>query len=315
MLVGDVRCAMSSSAVFLEVVRDQPVIGGGEQIVEEAPRLARDLAKRRRARHRPAAARSRGVGRPVTYTISGREQPTARSNGKASARRAGAIDRDQHARRRRQSQEPRPCCAAPAGASASCPEAIGGDPFEHRSARDEQAPQRPADRIEHHPALMREERPLTSNACCALWQGCRVRRQVCRASGTPRARLDSDASHLHVGGKGKDQKREPRPEQRRSQEAPSIRRRAARAAPAAAGCAAGCRGSSIAQSPGACWAHAGAARVRHRPPDPADDLPVAADPAMLPRGKRQIRATGSRRSDGCRCTGPPARRSLRTDRD
>ena len=124
-----------------------------------------------------------------------------------------------------------------------------------------------------------------------------------RGAARPRRGCVDRAAELRVGGERQHQQRQRRPEPRRARQHRPAGGEQQRPAPAAPGCGAGCRESSSARSPAGVLGTAPAARVGHRPPEPARDLPVAADPAVLPRGERSGSGTGSRRRAGCRCTG------------
>ena len=142
--------------IFLIVVRHQPVIRRAHQIFEEAPGLARDFAE------------GAPLGRAERLTLVGKRQARdvyamtgERSHspiiGSASSRRPGASAA---------TSAPAPKATAIAGHiwRATSPgdgfrarDLIGGDPLEPAAPAHEQPPERPADCLNHQPALMRQE--------------------------------------------------------------------------------------------------------------------------------------------------------------
>ena len=142
--------------VGLIVVRDEPVVLGRDQLVEVAPRLARDAAQplpvgRVEADIGPSARHSRAVR-------DGRRQSPEhqqRQGADQSSRMPAQHDRPENDRQRRRDPELAPRrCGVVVEASSGIRRRF---PLEEVLPADRHPPQRAEDGVGHHPGLMRQE--------------------------------------------------------------------------------------------------------------------------------------------------------------
>ena len=189
-------------AVFLVVVRDQPVIRRGEKFLEIAPGQPRNFSKLHALRgvqwfalawDRPSD-RIRDGGRDSPEEDERRHEHQARGlvdpnedRGGCGNRRCGPHAAKDLPARQLDGAEP-----------------LGRDPLEHRTPRDEQTPDRSGNRIRHQPALMREKDGRQEGLPCACRNVVALGRDVLAQRHTANAPGEGSAD-LDVGGESENQ--------------------------------------------------------------------------------------------------------------
>ena len=163
---------------------------------------------------------------------------------------------------------------------------IGRHPFEQVSSGHENTEHRAGDGVDHHEALMQEKNCREQGLTCA---GLEVRAfgQDVLAQRHAVDAVPQRTPHLHVRREGQDQQPDAGPHQHGSRQ---------HRPPGEKKCHQGGGQQAAPQVVENLPARNDRQRVRHRAatlvahgtPQPAHDLPVAPDPAVLPRGERQV---------------------------
>ena len=287
MLVGEVRCAIAGDGMFLDSC---PAAASGlpapTKVSKNAQVLRASLRRKTRLRRRRARAARRASGRLIHQAMQRARRATAAGSARPPpARRARDASRQQ--RRRNRERPARSTSSAAKPARSAPPPAIDvarRRPFQQLPARDEHAPQRAHDRVEAEARLVRQagerERRLRERAarpsarsparCCAQQR----RRRGLRSKLERREALAAGRSMIA------EHRQRPEPG-RRSTVQPSSSSSVSAAGDQAA--------AQVVEDLPARQRRQRIA-ARRRPPAPgtrgsshADDLPVAADPAVPAR--------------------------------
>ena len=271
-------------AISLVVVRHEPVVFRADELLEKSPRRPRDLAERQpiRAAERGTALRERQTGRMNERR---RQQPEIHDGDRQDEAQRIDVgnDRDEGCCNRRRRPHPPEDIRNRGGRLF---DALGRYPLEQAPPRHEHPDQRSPDRVHHDGALMGQEGHRQER----LTQADEDVVALCPHVLAPRDPGDVAAERsrdLDVRGERQDEQDDRRPEHRRSrQDRPAREQQQEQSGRQDA--AAQVVEDLPARHDRQCVRHGAAARVRHRPPQPAGDLPVAANPPMLARGERQV---------------------------
>ena len=268
---------------LLEVVGREPVVGVADERLEEVPGLARD----------PPQGAALGVGQHGARPPAAAADPVghvgataARRPGTAAPRpRAGTEHGDQHADRDRQRRR-RPHALDEVRQAGPQPLLGRGGrlPLQQLAAAHEQ-PRR---------ASARSRRPAAGpigqedDDPCTTWPtiaGSALARLLQRRRATaPRTHADRDRQHRLEQGQREDRQRHGRPEPGRAGQDRPAQRPGATAARAGPGCGGGCRAASSAPGAAAGCGRRALDADGHPAAEPGEELPVAADPAVLAAG-------------------------------